>query len=356
MLRFDFTGLGESDGDFDSTDFSSNVSDLIAAAGWMEKTGRPPQLMVGHSLGGAAVVVAASQVDSIKAVSTINAPSDAAHVIHNFSDDLEEIESKGRAKVDLAGRPFIITRDFVEDLREANVTEAARSLGRPLLVLHVPTDNVVGIDNASGLFLAARHPKSFVSIDGADHFLGRAEDSGFVASMIAAWANRYLGGAQDDGDLIEQTHDVIVRETGLASHFQNEVFINGQRYLADEPESVGGSNTGPDPYAWVAAGLGACTSMTLRMYARRKSWPLERAIVRVDHAKNHAEDCDSCGPGDKIDVFDRHIELEGALDQDQAEKLLEIADKCPVHRTLESQVVVRTRLGTGSGKNSSQTG
>lgn len=344
VLRFDFTGLGESDGEFEETNFSSNVADLVSAAEWMAGQGHAPGLLVGHSLGGAASVVAAHQIDSVKALATINAPADAEHVIQNFGESLETIETEGQARVDLAGRPFTITRDFVQDVRGANVTEAAGQLGLPLLVLHAPTDQVVGIDNASELFRAARHPKSFVSLDQADHVLSRPEDSAFAASMIAAWASRYLDGETGSGDLPSQTHDVIVRETGCAGPFQNEVFINGQRYLADEPEAVGGSGTGPDPYGWLSTALGACTSMTLRMYARHKDWPLERVTVRLNHEKAHAEDCESCGPKDKIDVFDRQITVEGELSEEQVARLLEIADRCPVHRTLESEVRVRSDI------------
>lgn len=344
VLRFDFTGLGESDGEFEETNFSSNVADLVSAAEWMAGQGHAPGLLVGHSLGGAASVVAAHQIDSVKALATINAPADAEHVIQNFGESLETIEAEGQARVDLAGRPFTITRDFVQDVRGANVTEAAGQLGLPLLVLHAPTDQVVGIDNASELFRAARHPKSFVSLDQTDHVLSRPEDSAFAASMIAAWASRYLDGETGSGDLPSQTHDVIVRETGCAGPFQNEVFINGQRYLADEPEAVGGSGTGPDPYGWLSTALGACTSMTLRMYARHKDWPLERVTVRLNHEKAHAEDCESCGPKDKIDVFDRQITVEGELSEEQVARLLEIADRCPVHRTLESEVRVRSDI------------
>ncbi|RIJ14425.1 OsmC family protein [Henriciella mobilis] len=354
VLRFDFTGLGESDGDFETTNFSSNVADLVAAAGWMASKGCGPSLLVGHSLGGAAVIVAASQIDSIKAAATINAPSDAEHVIHNFADSLADIEAKGQAEVSLGNRPFTITRQFVEDVRASHVTNALRSLRLPLLFLHAPTDNVVGIDNATGLFMAARHPKSFVSLDDADHFLSNPDDAAFAASVIAAWANRYIDGPANDGDLIDQTHDVIVRETGEAGPYQNEVFINGRRYLADEPEDVGGSDTGPDPYEWVTTGLGACTSMTLRMYAAHKKWPLERVTVRLNHEKSHREDCKTCGPKDKIDVFTRDIEIEGALDEEQVARLKEIANRCPVHRTLEGELEVRTQISLSSGKKSNE--
>lgn len=350
-LRFDFTGLGESDGDFSGTNFSTNVADLVAATSWMKETGRAPGLLVGHSLGGAAVIVAAAQVEGLKGVATINAPSDAGHVIRNFAEHVDAIEEAGHADVDLAGRPFRITRQFVEDVRDSKVTDAVRSLRLPVLFLHTPGDNVVGIENASGLFLAAHHPKSFVSLDDSDHFVSDPKDSEYAASVIAAWASRYLSGPEKAADRINQTHEVIVRETLQSGPFQNEVFIDGRRHLIDEPESVGGTNTGPDPYALLSAGLGGCTSMTLRMYADRKQWPLERVTVRIDHGKVHADECKSCGPADKVDVFTRLIEVEGALNEDQMAGLRDVADRCPVHRTLVSDAIVRTEIkGPAEGK------
>lgn len=342
VLRFDFTGLGESDGDFASTDFSSNVADLVAAAEWMKAEGRTPGLLVGHSLGGSAVIVAARRLPDLKAVATINAPSDAGHVIQQFADDVDRIERDGVANVKLAGRPFTITREFVEDVRASNVGEAVRALRRPVLFLHAPEDEVVGIENASALFTSALHPKSFVSLDGADHFLRNTLDGEFAASVIAGWASRYLDGDLM-GDRINQTDEVIVRETLEAGPFQNEVFIDGQRHIVDEPEDLGGSGTGPTPDELLSAGLGACTSMTLRMYADKKGWPLHRVTVRLNHQKVHAEDCVECGPRDKIDLFSREVELEGPLNAEQSARLLEIADRCPVHRTLESGARVETR-------------
>lgn len=343
VLRFDFTGLGDSDGDFSETSFSSNVADLVAAAEWMKATSRTPGLMIGHSLGGAAAIVAATRLPGLNAVATINAPGDASHVIDQFADDVDRIETEGRAEVSLAGRPFTITRDFVEDVRGASVTDAASALRLPLLLLHAPGDNVVGIDNATTLFRAAHHPKSFISLDKSDHFLSEDGDTEFAADMIATWAGKYLGTVVSPAP-VEQTHDVIVRETGEAGPFQNEAFIGGKRYILDEPVSMGGSDTGPSPYDMVTAGLGGCTSMTLRMYADRKGWPLERVSVRLNHAKVHAEDCIECGPRDKIDRFTCEINLEGDLDAAQVERLQEIAEKCPVHRTLKSEVEINTEI------------
>lgn len=346
VLRFDFTGLGDSDGAFATSGFSSNVADLIAATDWMAAQGQPVSLMIGHSLGGAATIVAAGQVDSVSAVVTLGAPSDAGHVVEQFKHSVPEIEAKGAAQVSLAGRPFTLSRQFLDDVRAANVTEAAAALRKPLLILHAPGDDVVGIDNATALFLAAKHPKSFVSLDRADHLLTGKDDAGFVVDVIAGWAGRYIAARAAATEAAPQAHKTLVRETLANGPYQNEVLIGGRRFLADEPKSMGGADTGPDPYAWVAAGLGACTSMTLRMYANRKGWPLERVSVGLEHAKAHADDCVDCGPKDRIDVFERYIQIEGDLEADQRQRLLEIADRCPVHRTLEHGAKVETHLAT----------
>jgi len=347
VLRFDFTGLGESSGDFATSGFSSNVADLIAATEWMAKSGRSVSLMIGHSLGGAATVVAAGRVESVSAVVTIGAPADAGHVVEQFKESVPEIEAKGAAQVNLAGRPFTLSRSFLDDIRAARVQTAAEALRKPILILHAPGDAVVGIDNATDLFLAAKHPKSFVSLDRADHLLTGKGDAAFVVDVISGWASRYIGERQaPETETLEQTNKTVVRETLANGPYQNEVLIGGRRFLADEPKSVGGADTGPDPYAWVTAGLGACTSMTLRMYANRKGWPLTRVTVGLDHAKKHADDCTDCGPKDRIDVFTRSIHIEGDLDDAQRQRLLEIADRCPVHRTLEQSSKVETHLAT----------
>ncbi|MEM9375855.1 MAG: bifunctional alpha/beta hydrolase/OsmC family protein [Pseudomonadota bacterium] len=347
VLRFDFTGLGESEGAFATSGFSSNVSDLITAANWMSASGRQPSLLVGHSLGGAAVLVAAAQLHQIKAVATIGAPADAAHVIHQFQEHVPEIEAAGRAKVHLGGRPFELSKDFLDDLRTASVTGAVQTLRKPFLILHAPGDEIVSIDNATNLFVAAKHPKSFVSLDRADHLLTRKPDAAFVSDLIASWSARYaLDGVTAPAPEAPNSNKIIVRETGENGPYQNEVLIDGRRYFADEPKSVGGADTGPNPYAWVAAGLGACTAITLRMYANLKKLPLARVTVSLEYEKKHAEDCIDCGPKDKIDVFTRTIELEGALGEAEKQRLLEIADRCPVHRTLENGAKVNTYLVT----------
>ncbi|MEO0466380.1 MAG: bifunctional alpha/beta hydrolase/OsmC family protein [Pseudomonadota bacterium] len=339
VVRFDFTGLGQSEGDFANTNFTTNVQDLVAAADWMVSAGAPPRLLIGHSLGGAAVVTAAREIASAKAVATLGAPADAEHVIHNFGEQIDEIEARGEAVVRLAGRPFTIKRQFLEDVRGASVRDAAAALGRPLLVLHSPIDDTVGVDNATGLFLAARHPKSFVSLDGADHLLSAREDAEYAAEVIAGWSRRYVFEA-----VTEDQNGVVVSEARRGGKFENAIMIDGHAIIADEPPSVGGRDAGPDPYELVSAGLGACTSMTLRMYSDQKGWPLEKVSVALFHEKTHADDCAHCEEGRKVDVFERRITVEGPLDDDQRARLLEIADKCPVHRTLEEPVVIRTRL------------
>ncbi|MEL6258057.1 MAG: bifunctional alpha/beta hydrolase/OsmC family protein [Pseudomonadota bacterium] len=345
VLRFDFTGLGDSEGDFSDTSFSSNLDDLVAAADWLQNTHGAPQLLIGHSLGGAAVVAAASRIVGAKAVATIGAPSDASHVIHQFGDRIDEIEARGEASVDLAGRPFTIKREFLEDVRGSRVKDAARDLNRPLLVLHSPIDGVVGIDNATGLFLAAKHPKSFVSLDDADHLLSRGADADYAADVIAGWAGRYLSdtpshGATPTADL---SGAVVVEETG-AGLFQNHMTVRGFEAIADEPPRYGGGDTGPTPYDFLTMALGACTSITMRMYAERKGWSVDKIAIRLTHGKDHAEDCANCEEGQKVDIFEKEIRIEGPLDDAQRQRLFEIADRCPVHRTLNSPVVIRSRM------------
>ena len=348
VFRFDFTGLGQSGGDFANTNFSSNVADLVAAATHLRNTIGAPQILIGHSLGGAAVVKAALEIPEVQAVATIGAPAEATHVTENFHANLDEIEEKGEATVDLAGRQFSIKKQFLDDLKSQSVTQAAASLRKPLLVMHAPLDQTVGIENAGELFMAARHPKSFVSLDTADHLLTKRADAAYAAQVLAAWASRYI--AFDDP--VKETRNipkpvdggVVVRETGKGK-FQQDVVVGPHLQFADEPKSFGGDETGPSPYEFVSAGLGACTSMTMRMYADRKQWPVERISVTVRHNKIHAEDCDACdtNANAKVDQFARDIEIEGDLTSEQLEKLMEIADKCPVHRTLNAPVHIPTQ-------------
>ena len=345
VLRFDFTGLGHSQGEFANTHFSSNVADLVAAARHLEGMGKAPALLIGHSLGGAAVLAAAAEIPSAKAVVTIGAPADPAHVIHNFGCKIEEITEKGEAEVALAGRSFTIRRAFLDDISAARLTPAIAGLKRALLVLHGPRDQTVGIENAGEIFAAARHPKSFVTLDGADHLLSRAEDAEYAAEVIAAGARRYLN--LKDGPAPAGAPEGIVRvsEADPAGFLQDVAVWPKHHLLADEPATYGGTDAGPGPYQLLSAGLGACTSMTVRMYARRKGWPLEHIAVDISHDKIHAQDCADCPDQTaKIDVFQRTISLDGPLDADQRARLLAIADRCPVHRTLEGTIRVETVL------------
>ena len=346
VLRFDFTGLGASKGDFANTNFSSNVADLVAAADYLRETYEAPKLLIGHSLGGAAVLAAAHQVPEARAVATIGAPADTEHVVHNFAADVDTIRSQGEAEVTLAGRQFKIKAQFLEDLEGQNLEGRIGSMRKALIVFHSPVDATVGIENAARIFQAAKHPKSFVSIDNADHLLTRRADSIYVADVLSAWGARYIE-AREEKDEAESGAEVLVRETGNGK-FQQQVLSGTHRMLADEPISYGGLDSGPSPYDFVSIGLAACTSMTLRMYAERKGWNIGQISVAVDHAKIHAEDCIDCGEGreGRIDRFERRISVNGELDAAERDKLIEIADKCPVHRTLESGAAVVTRFST----------
>ena len=349
LLRFDFTGLGESEGEFANTNFSSNVGDLVAAADWLRTHHRAPQLLVGHSLGGAAVIEAAARLPEVRAVATVAAPSDAGHVANLLGGALVDAEREGDSEVELAGRQFTITRQFVDDLESGSVMDAVRQLGAALLVLHSPVDNAVGIEHAARIYQAARHPKSFIALDGADHLLSDRDDAVYAASMIASWAARYLIDESGATEAPAASAQVVVAETTQGT-FLNHVVAGPHRFLADEPESVGGFGAGPGPYDFLATALGACTSMTLRMYADRKSLPLTRVTVEVSHDKVYADDkasgADEASPpsGGKIDQFTRVLRLEGELDDEQRASLLRIADRCPVHRTLEQASRIVTDL------------
>jgi len=344
VLRFDFTGIGESEGDFAETDFSSNVDDLVAAAEWMEEELEAPSLLVGHSLGGAAVLHAARRLPSVQAVSTLGAPAKPAHVLEHIQTSLEEIEESGEATVELAGRSFQIRKEFLDDLEATRMEEVMEDLGRALMIFHSPRDEIVGIENAERLYRMAKHPKSFVSLDPADHLLTSEGDAVFAGGVLAAWAARYLE-LPDRQPVPEELLDEerVVTRTG-ESGYRTDVLARGHPLVADEPESVGGSDEGPTPYDLLLAGLGACTSMTLRMYADRKEWPLEEVTVRLKHRKLHQKDCeaDCDGGNEALDHVNREIEIRGDLDGEQRKRLLEIADRCPVHKTLERGVKVET--------------
>lgn len=347
VLRFDFTGLGSSEGDFANSTFSSNVADLVRAADHLRETRKAPDLLIGHSLGGAAILAAAAQIPEAKAIVTIAAPSDPAHVAHLLRDHVEAIREKGEVEVSLAGRPFRIRREFLNDIAEQNLLAQVAKLHKALLIMHAPTDDTVGIENATKLFIAAKHPKSFVSLADADHLLGDKRDTTYAADVIAAWSERYIGPAVlgTAVDLTEAPRHVVVRET-RDSKFQQLVTAGPHRLLADEPAAVGGEDSGPGPYDFVLAGLGACTSMTMRMYADRKALPLDRVTVTLTHSKIYARDCAECETGEgMLDQIDRVIRIEGpSLDDEQRKRLMEIADKCPVHRTLTSEVRIVTKV------------
>jgi uncharacterized OsmC-like protein/pimeloyl-ACP methyl ester carboxylesterase len=342
VLRFDFTGLGSSEGEFANTHFSSNVDDLVAAADHLRKTRQAPAILIGHSLGGAAVLAAAHKIPEARAVATIAAPYDPSHVVGLFKEHVDTIRTQGEVEVALAGRPFRIRREFLDDVAEKKLNECIAGLHKALLVFHSPIDDIVGIDNASHIFLAARHPKSFISLAGADHLLSKKSDADYVANVIAAAASRYLEPVEGMTQAEAEVGTVLVRETG-GGKFQQEVLSGPHRFLADEPVSFGGLNSGPGPYDLLLAGLGACTSMTLRLYADLKKLKLDRVSVRLSHNKIHAEDCETCETKEgMVDRIDRNITLEGALSADERKRLMEIADKCPVHRTLKSEIEIRT--------------
>jgi uncharacterized OsmC-like protein/alpha/beta superfamily hydrolase len=343
VLRFDFTGLGHSGGEFASTNFSSNVEDLVRAADYLRKTRDAPKILIGHSLGGAAVLAAAARVPEAVAVATIGAPADPEHVVHLLAGSRDEIERSGEATVKIGGRSFTIRKQFLDDISTHTLRESLSSLRKALLVFHAPRDEIVGIENAGLIFAAAKHPKSFISLDDADHLLTRRADALYVAEVLAAWASRYIGeAAEAHTDLESDPDQVVVRDAGEGT-FPQDIVAGHHRLRADEPESVGGTDTGPTPYDLLLAGLGACTSMTVRLYAERKGWPLRRTTVRLSHDRIHAEDCESCETKEgRIDRIQRRITFEGSLDADQRTRLLQIADKCPVHRTLTSEIRIET--------------
>ncbi len=345
VLRFDFTGLGASDGDFANTNFSSNVGDLLAAAQHLRQHFEAPQILVGHSLGGAAILSAAPDIEEARAVVTIGAPSEPAHVAHLLADKNAEIEARGEAEVVLAGRKFRIQKQFLEDIAESKLRARIAGIGKALLVFHAPLDSVVGIDNATKIFVAAKHPKSFVSLDGADHLLSRHADADYVADVLAAWAMRYVKQAEEETADAEPRHGAVIVAETPRGKFTQSIIAGRHELVADEPKSVGGLDLGPSPYDFLLAALGSCTSMTLRLYADRKGWPLEKVTVELRHAHVHAKHCEDCeSTHGKVDLIDRDVHIEGPLDDEQRSRLLEIADKCPVHRSLHTETVVRSSL------------
>ncbi len=349
VLRFDFTGLGNSEGEFSSTNFSSNLQDLLAAANYLEQKYAAPALLIGHSFGGAAVLAAAQDLPEAKAVVTIGAPATAAHVKHLFGDAYHELQVKQSVHVELGGRSFGIQRQFIDDLERYNSIAHIQSLKKALLIFHSPVDDVVSIDEATRIYIAAKHPKSFVSLDRADHLLSNAEDSRYVAEVLSAWASRYLDVNQvadktaDSSDMIIESGSVVVLERD--KKFTREILTQDHRLISDEPIALGGADLGLNPYELLLAALGSCTSMTLRMYANHKQLDLQDIRVKLHHSRIHAEDCDGCEKREPLlDRITRHIQLTGNLTDQQRARLLEIANQCPVHKTLKSQIQVETTL------------
>jgi uncharacterized OsmC-like protein/alpha/beta superfamily hydrolase len=340
VLRFDFTGLGQSGGDFSESSFSSNIDDIVCAARYLREHHGPPQLLIGHSLGGTAMAAAAASIPEARAIATIGSPFDPRHVEH-LIENRDALVAKDEATVNIGGRPFRIRRQFLDDLERHDPSRTIAALGKALLILHSPKDTIVSIDNAAEIFMAAKHPKSFVSLDPADHLLTKSEDATYAAELLAAWSSRYLEAAS-----MEEVQGVHVVESGEGK-FGQDVFMGRHRLRADEPLSVGGNDAGPGPYDLLLAALGTCTAMTLRLYADRKQFPLERVSVALKHGKVHAADCAECETREgKIDRIERELTLVGALDENARRALLEIADKCPVHRTLTSEVWIETRLAS----------
>ena len=344
VLRFDFTGLGSSQGEFANTSFASNVEDLVEAANYLRERNEAPSILIGHSLGGAAVLAAAADIEGIKGVATIGAPADAEHVLNMFDDKISEIEKNGTAEVMLAGRKLKIGRAFIDAARETRLIDKIEAMRNSLLVMHSPVDQTVGVENATRIFMAAKHPKSFVSLGKADHLLSKEEDAEFAAEMISAWASRLL--PKDNPKDVKKIDHVRVKET-REGKFQNTVQSGKHILFADEPLSVGGANTGPSPYDYLSAALGACTSMTLRMYADFKKLDLGTVTVDVNHEKIHFKDCQECTENEKeksgkIDQFERVISIEGGIPESLVGKIQEIADKCPVHKTLEKEARIKT--------------
>ena len=344
VLRFDFTGLGQSEGDFANTNFSTNLDDLRSAISALKDNGMTVDLLVGHSLGGAAVLAVAHEFEDVKLVATIGAPSDPAHVLHLFDDEaISKIKQDGQAEVSLGGRPFSVRNEFIEDVNSAKLLENLAPNRKPLLICHSPTDSIVSVDHAQKIYQAAKHPKSFVSLDGADHLLRKAEDATFVANLISTWAARYLSsGEQPTAESLFPESGVLVAERG--GSLTQDIYAGVHRLIADEPASVGGANLGGTPYDLLLAALGACTSMTLRMYANRKGLKIDDIKVQLLHSRIHADDCETCEDQKaSVDRIERIITINGILTQAQRDRMLQIADMCPVHRTLMNQKEITSR-------------
>jgi len=342
VMRFDFTGLGKSEGNFADSNFSTNVNDLVAAAEYLQKNHKAPKIVVGHSLGGAAAVFAANQIASIEAIATIGAPSHPSHVEHLFEDHLEDINIDGEATFEIGGRPFTIKKQFLEDLDSKDLPKLLKKFRKPILVLHSPQDKVVGINNAKEIYNAAHHPKSFISLDGANHLLTNKEDSFYAGEVVSSWARRYVS---FEKEIVLETDKQTVVRIGK-TNYSTEIVSRSHSIIVDEPKKYGGLDAGATPYELLLGSLGSCTAITLRMYADRKKWDLDEVLVHLEHFKQHADDCNSCADDRtaKVDKFVRTIELVGDLTFNERKRLLEIANKCPVHKTLENKIEIETVL------------
>jgi len=344
VVRFDFTGLGRSEGEFAESHFSANVSDLLAVNTFLDENYKAPSLLVGHSLGGAAVITAASKLDNIKAVATIGAPATVGHVTRLFSHGLDEVKDKGDVEVNIGGRPFKINQEFVDDFSKTNLPEITKKLRKAILIMHAPFDKTVGIENAEKLYHNAHHPKSFVSLDGADHLLSNSRDSFYVGNMIGHWVQRYF--EPQENTMLDAGGEQLVAHLNLEEdHFTTSIQTKRHSFIADEPESVGGHDFGPSPYDYLSAGLAACTVMTLKLYAERKKWDLQEVYAYITYSKKHSDDLmlDIEKPK-RIDHLQKRLKFVGNLDEDQKNRLKEIASKCPVHKTLQSEVIIETEL------------
>lgn len=343
VLRFDFTGLGESEGDFADTNFSSNVQDLIDAAAHLEVHYEAPKIIIGHSLGGAAVLMAAGNIPSVMAVATVGAPADPPHVKHLFQNSLEEIEETGEALVSLSGRPFTIKKQFVEDLEKTDLATRLKALKKPLLILHSPQDEIVDIRNAEKIYTGAMHPKSYISLDGADHLLTRKEDSTYVGHMIASWAVRYVSLDVPKPDL-KTDHQVVVRNEQQNGFF-SEIMAKKHYLVADEPKDIGGTDLGSTPYDLLVSALGTCTAITIRMYAKHKGIDLKEVKVHLTREKRHAADAtDTDNPKSLMEFIDLELEVAGNITEEEKAGILRIAHKCPVHKTLVNGLQINASM------------
>ena len=344
VVRFDFTGLGRSEGEFADSHFSANVDDLITVSDFLKDHYKAPSLLVGHSLGGAAVLVAASKLDTIKAVATVGAPSTVSHVKHLFSHGIDDIKNKGRVEVNIGGRPFKIDEEFVSDFDKTDLPEIIKLLKKPLLILHSPIDTIVGIKNAHELYHNAHHPKSFVSLDNADHLLSKVQDSSYVGDMIGTWVKRYF--PEQENVMLDTSGEQLVAYLNLKEdNFTTTIQTAKHSFIADELDSIGGDDFGPSPYDFLSAGLAACTVMTLKMYAERKKWDLQEVYAHITYSKKHSDDLMSdIGKPTRIDHLSKKLTFIGNLDESQKERLKQIASKCPVHKTLQREVIIETEL------------